>query len=115
MLQESLHKVFFTAGLLFPTILLNISEALAQHQLDFRFHNRTGFSVAQLYVSPSHSDYWGSDVLGRDILPSGYSTLIYFSGNYDTCIFDIKVVFLDDSKIERSGFNLCGLSDVTLP
>lgn len=114
MYQIALRNFVVTAGLLLPTILLNIPQSLA-HQLDFRFHNRTRFPIAKLCVSPSNSDRWGADVLGRDILPSGYSTLIQFSGNYNTCLFDIKTVFQNGSYVEREGFNLCQLTDVTLP
>ncbi len=33
--------------------------------------NQTGASIFLLYVSPSSSDSWGEDVLGRQVLPDG--------------------------------------------
>lgn len=114
MLQRSLHNFVVTAGLLLPTIVLNIPEAIA-HPLDFTFHNRTRFPVVSLYVSPSNSPDWEEDVLGRDILPRGRSTGIAFEGNYGTCYFDIMAVFPDGSSVEKGGFNLCKLTDISLP
>lgn len=114
MLVKSLHNFGLTASLLLTGIALNAPQSIA-HPLDFVFHNHTPFPVARLYVSPANTNNWEEDVLGVSVLPSGQSIDIRFNGNYNTCYFDIMAVFTDDSYIERRGFNLCNLTDITLP
>src|SRR5215212_753939 len=62
-------------------------------QRDFTLVNRSERTITNAYVSPSASSRWGSDVLGRDVLPSGRSTGIVFTGGSSgQCYYDIRVV-----------------------
>jgi len=98
-----------------PMVALNAQSAVAGLQ-DFRFHNNTPFTVEELYLSPSSSRSWEEDVLGRNVLFGNRSTVIKVDGySSNECFFDIKVVFTDGSSIERRGFDLCTISDITVP
>lgn len=97
-----------------PMIALNAQSAVAGYQ-DFRLHNNTPFTIERVYVTPSSSTTWGQDVLGVNVLPGGHYTVINFYGNSNVCLFDIKVIFVDGSYLRNSGFNLCRLTDVSIP
>ncbi len=87
--------------------------AMAADQ-DFTLVNTTGFEIDQLFVSPHSSNNWGSDVLGRDVLPAGNQTDITFPPNTRPCAWDLKVVYSDGGSASWANINLCSISKVTL-
>jgi len=67
-------------------------------------HPRTLF---QLYFRPARSgDDWGPDRLGSGTVDAGERETIRFSAQ-GQCVFDIRVVFDNESAEERKGVNLC--------
>lgn len=83
-------------------------------EADFTLVNRTGYAIAEVYVSPANKDSWGRDRLGRSILDHGRSKLFTFSDSAN-CMQDIMVVFDDDgSKVVWEDFDLCALNKITL-
>ena len=84
-------------------------------QQDFTVVNMTGYTISELYVSPTRTTDWEEDILGRDVLSNGDRTDITFSRSEDTCLWDLKVVYSDDdSSAEWSAINLCEVSVVAL-
>ncbi|PSB00960.1 hypothetical protein [Merismopedia glauca] len=115
MKSQNLIGNIINASLLVSTISLIAKPVLAGIQ-DFKFHNNTSKKIEQLYVSASRSDNWEEDVLGRDILRGGETTRINFpNSNPNICSYDIRVVFTDKSVVEKRGFNLCQLTDISIP
>lgn len=91
------------------------SPALAQSQLDFTLLNRTGLTINELYVSPSKSDDWEEDVLGRDVLKQGESVEITFPRRAaSSCLWDLKIVDSDGDSVEWENFDLCTAVHFTL-
>jgi hypothetical protein len=88
------------------------AAAQAQAKQDFTLYNRTGYTIDQVYVAPSSSSDWESDVLGRDQLVHGESVHITFSRADKSCKWDVKVVWTDKSSSEWSGFDLCSVSNI---
>lgn len=83
-------------------------------EADFTLVNRTGYAIAEVYVSPANKNSWGRDRLGRSILDNGRSKLFTFSDSAN-CVQDIMVVFDDDgSKVVWEDFDLCALNKITL-
>lgn len=81
---------------------------------DFTLINRTGYAIAEVYVSPANKNNWGRDRLGRNVLDNGRSKLFTFSGSAN-CEQDIKVVFDDDgSSVIWEDIDLCELHKITL-
>ncbi|MBL8644075.1 MAG: hypothetical protein JNK21_09070 [Rhodospirillaceae bacterium] len=90
-------------------------NAMAAGKQDFTVVNVTGYTISELYVSPSKASDWEEDILGRDVLVDGDRTDITFSRKEDTCLWDLKVVYQDDnSSAEWSAINLCEVSVVAL-
>ncbi len=88
--------------------------AQAASDQDFTLVNRTGFEIDQLFVSPSSSNSWGGDVLGRDVLVNGASTDVIFPEGTRPCNWDLKVVYSDGGAANWGNVNLCSISKVTL-
>jgi hypothetical protein len=82
---------------------------------DFELANTTGYELKSLYISPTSSNDWAEDVLGQDTLANGASLKIHFPGGRgETCEWDLKVTYQDDSSHEWSNVNLCEITTVTI-
>jgi hypothetical protein len=79
---------------------------------DFTLHNNSSVDIYYVYVSPATSNFWGDDVLGADVLPSGDKVDITFDDPRTTCVWDIKAVAHDSSDGYVYGVDLCSVSDV---
>ena len=81
---------------------------------DFTLLNRTGYSLREVYVSPSHKEAWGKDRMGEYVLENGKSRLFKFADK-SSCKQDLKVVFDDDgSSVVWEDFDLCSIDKITL-
>ena len=83
-------------------------------QQDFVLLNDTGYTIEEVYVSPSRAQTWEEDVLGRDVLADGTRTKIRFDRSEDSCLWDLKAVYEDGETAEWQGFNLCEVSVVAI-
>jgi hypothetical protein len=82
---------------------------------DFTLVNDTGYELKSLFISPTTSNDWQDDVLGADTLATGASLEIHFPGGRgETCQWDMKVSYADDSSHEWTDVNLCSISKVTI-
>jgi hypothetical protein len=104
--------------LLASALLLSGLATSAQSQeakQDFTLVNRTGYTIDEVYVSPSKADTWEEDVLGKDSLEDGDSTHITFHRANRTCFWDLKVVYADDdSSAYWRGIDLCKIEKITI-
>ncbi len=81
---------------------------------DFTLVNKTGYTLREIYISPTHKEAWGRDRLGNDYLGNGRSRLFKFTDK-SACMQDLKVVFDDDeSEVMWEEFDLCALNKITL-
>jgi len=91
------------------------STFAAEAKQDFILVNQTGYAISEVYVSPSKSDDWEEDVLGRDTLPDGEAWKIRFQRSIKTCKWDLKVVYEDDdSEAYWNGIDLCTVGKITI-
>jgi hypothetical protein len=85
---------------------------------DFSLDNETGYTIKSLYIAPTSTSDWGPgdpDILGEAVLPSGIAAPIHFPGGRgETCFWDLKVAYEDDSSHEWSNVNLCAITTVTI-
>lgn len=85
------------------------------NELDFTLNNATGYDIQAVYVDPTSSDTWTDDVMGPDILADGSGVNIHFTGDADSCKWDLKVEWTGDyDPSVWTGLNLCNISEVTL-
>jgi hypothetical protein len=82
---------------------------------DFELVNNTGYELKNLFIAPTTSNDWQEDVLGQDTLATGTTLTIHFPGGRgETCEWDLKVTYNDDSSHEWTNVNLCSISKVTI-
>lgn len=81
---------------------------------DFDLINDTGRTIERIYVSRVSTHSWENDVLGRFVLPPGYTKHVTFSPGYRGCRFDVKVVFRDGSSLIDWDVDLCRVGRVTV-
>lgn len=72
------------------TLLTLAASAFAQ-VFDFKLVNKTGFTIAEVYVSPADDDEWGEDVLGEDVLENKKSVEIEFDSDYEAALLAFNV------------------------
>ena len=106
MFHKSFRNAMVAVALSLPVVSLTAHNSLAD-QRDFTVINKTSSPIRHLYVSYTGEDKWGEDILGKDLLAVGESTLIYFTGDDKVCSYDIKAVFEDGEEAEDYKVNLC--------
>jgi hypothetical protein len=91
------------------------SAYAAEARQDFELVNKTGYEIKHVYVSPSKSDDWEEDVLGKDTLDDGDEWEIKFKRSTKTCFWDLKVVYAEDSSSAIwHDIDLCKVEKVTI-
>lgn len=96
------------------TLSLAVGSAASGPVLDFTLVNKTGLTIQEVYVSPTHDDEWGEDVMGRDVLEDDAAVEISFSRRETECLWDLKVIDDDDDSVVWTKLNLCEASEITL-
>ncbi len=81
---------------------------------DFKLVNKTGYQINEVYVGPSSSDNWGSDIMGPDAIATGSSVNISFPHGGSACQYDIKVKYADGDTATWTGINLCQYETISL-
>ncbi|MCC7266564.1 MAG: argininosuccinate lyase [Caulobacteraceae bacterium] len=100
--------------MLASALSLAATSVLAAEQ-DFELVNQTGYTISEVYVSPTGEKRWGEDILGKNTLSNRQSMDLTFDRSADACKWDLKVVYeLDDETAEWQGFNLCKVSTITI-
>lgn len=101
---------WFGAAVLAATV----ATAAYAAQQDFTIVNNTGQTVMTLNVSPTESNAWGPDILGRDVLANGESAEITFDRAEDRCEWDVRVTYEDGDTGDWRGIDLCETTTITL-
>lgn len=103
-------KSLITASAL---LLAVASPALAADET-LSVNNRTGYTISQIFISPTQTNGWEEDVMGEDTLEPNTSVDIDFSRSEDTCKWDLKAVYDDETSAVWRNIDLCKISTITL-
>ncbi len=102
-------------------ILLVSAVSLSAQVFDFTLINKTGYSISEVYVSPSDSDEWGDDVMGTEVLPNLKKVEITFPEDYEALLlalgvdkYDLKLVDEDGDEYEYYDLKLETINEITL-
>jgi hypothetical protein len=104
-----MRKGLFAGAFMAAAFMASAAWAAAQ---DFTITNHTGHVIVTLNVSPTASNQWGPDILGRDVLANGEQAEVSFDRAEDRCIWDIRVTYDDGTENDERGINLCETTDV---
>lgn len=101
-------------GLSLALALAVPAVSAAQGKQDFTLINNTGYTINEVYVSPTSANDWEEDVLGRDTLDNRQKVDIHFTRADKTCKWDLKVVYDDGEEAEWEAFDLCTVSSIAI-
>jgi hypothetical protein len=88
--------------------------ALAQsNDPSFRIVNNTPNVVNEVYASPSSQRNWGHDRLGTQVIAPGATHIVRLPAD-GQCVYDIRIVYQNNTAEERRNLNTCALTDVVL-
>lgn len=90
-----------------------ISSPATAEDLEFVLINSSGYTLVEFYTSPADVGSWEEDVLGNDVLDSGYSLEITVADGRTQCIYDMLMIFEDGDRIEDQ-VNLCEMGSYTI-
>lgn len=93
-----LRKLFVAALLALAVLALPAPAVHAESELDFTLANATGYGIAEVYIAPSKSDNWGSNIL-QESLENGESVAIQFHPSAAAVNdWDIMIVWVDGGE-----------------
>lgn len=111
--MNRLIKAVVSGVVISALAIVTFSEAALADPRDFTFENNSDSTILSVYVSPATSRWWGSDVLGDEVLPPGYRMPIRFNSYFVyTCYYDVKVVTDDVQSSYTWNMDLCATSIV---
>lgn len=76
-----------------------------------RINNETSYDIVRFYASNTGTNSWQEDILGDDILPSGYSVVINIDDGTGYCKYDFLAVFDDGDQVTAANKNVCELAE----
>lgn len=97
-------------GALVVTLFSNPASA---QDLEFALINMSGYTLVEFYTSPENVGSWEEDVLGNDVLESGYSLNITVADGRTQCVYDMLMVFDDGDRLEDT-VNMCEMGSYTI-
>ena len=93
--------------------MLFAPASMAQSDLDFSIDNQTGYTIKEIYLSPSKKDTWGKQVLSSPI-KNGDQRKIVFKGTAKAQAYDLKAVYADGGAPVWYDLNPANFSKLTL-
>lgn len=82
---------------------------------DFALTNSTGYNIKSVFISPTAEENWGDDILGSGNLENATEATIHFPGGRgETCNWDMKVTYDDDTSAEWKNFDLCTITSIDI-
>lgn len=89
-----------------------MTPALAQ-DMTFTLINQSGHTLVEFYASPVTANDWEEDILGENVLESGYSAQVIIADGRANCEYDFLMVFDDGDELTDVA-NICELGSYTL-
>jgi hypothetical protein len=95
------------------TAILGSAAAIAG-DADFTLVNKTGYTIREIYISPTAKANWGNDRMGNNNLENNKSRLFKFSDKAN-CDQDLKVVFESgDQEVIWENIDLCQINKISV-
>jgi hypothetical protein len=109
--QHLTSKILSGAIMALSALALTATSSLAAKD-DFQITNNSRIPIAELYLTESSISYWGSDLLGYDLLYRGESRPIDF-GNPSpyACLYDMRVVFASGFVHKVYQVDVCSINE----
>ena len=80
----------------------------------FNLVNRAPQAITEVYATPAGVDRWGRDRLGRSFVAPGQTFPVQLPAD-GTCVYDLRIVYVDGKPEERRRLDTCEIETVTFP
>jgi hypothetical protein len=94
-------------------MLLSVTGSATALDRHVRIINNSAYDIREFYASNVGTNDWEEDILGRDILPSGYSVNINIDDRSGYCRYDFRAIFEDGESVVTEGVNVCEVGEFT--
>ncbi len=94
-----------------------VTPVHAGPNLDFNLVNMTGYTIRDIYVSPTTEKNWGDDIMERDMLEDGETVEVSFDGGETDHLWDIYVTwegYESSEDVFWIGLDLSQISEIEL-
>jgi hypothetical protein len=109
-----MKKLLFAAALFSALFFFSNTNANAQ-ALAFSIVNNTGFTLNNIYVTPSETTNWGKDILPNDMFNDQSTVNVTIPADYGTtCLFDIKITDVPGDAVVFYKVDACTLHTLTI-
>ena len=109
-MKKTLLPLLFAAFAAAPALAVNPDNLNR-----ITFENRTGDSIRYIFLSPSDSSYWGTDILGSTRVLADDEDLAFYIHYPDRCNeFDIYAVGANDEAFLVYGHEICDGTEETV-
>jgi hypothetical protein len=107
--MQTITKKLGALSLAASLLIAVLAAASAQERNpDFVLKNDTPWTVEGVYVKNRHTDDWGSDILGNDVVSSGNDEQIHIDDYH--CHYDVSLKMGRDHWWTWHGVDLCSTS-----
>jgi hypothetical protein len=86
-------------------------------KLDFDLVNKTGYTISEIFVSPTSEKDWGEDIMGKDMLTNGETVSITFDREETAKKWDLYVTwdgYSAEEDVYWTGFELAKIEEISL-
>jgi hypothetical protein len=109
-----MKKFIFLASVFAALFFFHTASSNSQ-ALYFYVNNNTGVTLNNIYVTPSETTNWGSDILPNDLFDDQTSVRVDIPADYGaTCLFDMKITDLEGNAVIFTGMDACKLHTLTI-
>lgn len=82
--------------------------------LDFKLVNSTGYTIKEVYISPTAKKDWGENIM-KGKLKDGQTLDVTFHPKTKAARWDLRIVWADDGEaVEWTGYKLTEIEKITL-
>lgn len=82
--------------------------------LDFKLVNSTGYTIKEVYISPTAKKEWGENIM-KGKLKDGQTLDVTFHPKANAARWDLRIVWADDGEaVEWTGYKLTEIEKITL-
>ena len=87
-------------------------SAFAQ-DLQFTLVNESSHAIVEMYLSPTHEDHWGENILSVASVEPGTEGTIDITDGESVCDYDMRFVTAEGATLEAT-HNMCDMASFTL-
>ena len=102
-------RLFVLAAGLVATLA---GPALAE-DLQFTLINESSHAIVEMFLSPTHEDHWGENILSVPSVDPGTEGTIDITDGEAVCDYDMRFVTAEGSTLEATQ-NMCELASFTV-